>query len=410
MESITNIRVNMQKPSAAPIVYAKQGDKYTRKIKATLYDGDTPWVPPNNVYCLVRCAKPDRTSVVYDKLENNTAAVITTNGSPVVTICLRQQVTTAEGDVRLEVNFYAKNGTVVTEQLTTFSVIVRVEKSAVDNVVLTSTSEFDLLTDKINQVLEAEQALAGIEVNAIQNYTSTSPSVNVTRSQSDNHYIFNFGLPKGDIGNPASITSRAVTYYQTATFVNSPASGISSNSWQSTMPEPIAQQYMYTRVADTYNDGTTKYSYSVSRNGKNGTGSVDSVNNKDGDVQLTAADVGAVTPTEMNTAISSVFSNFLKIKEVSNSVSQASSQATNNVINLNIDFYLDSGYTFGGVLSHAISGTVASYAYVGHEVSGTKHTLKFQGSFSNNVMPMPFSTYGATITAWILEIKDTSGS
>ena len=98
---------------------------------------------------------------------------------------------------------------------------------------------------------------------------------------------------KGDIGNPALLTSQSVTY-QASTSGNV----IPSGNWQGSIPTVAQGAYLWTRVAMTFNSGTPIYAYSVSRMGLDGTGAVSKVcgkePNSNGNVELEAENVGAL--------------------------------------------------------------------------------------------------------------------
>lgn len=98
---------------------------------------------------------------------------------------------------------------------------------------------------------------------------------------------------KGEIGNPALLTSQSVTY-QASTSGNV----IPSGNWQGSIPTVAQGAYLWTRVTMTFNSGTPIYAYSVSRMGIDGTGAVSTVcgvaPNSSGNVILSASDVGAL--------------------------------------------------------------------------------------------------------------------
>ena len=101
---------------------------------------------------------------------------------------------------------------------------------------------------------------------------------------------------KGDIGNPALLTSQSVTY-QASTSGNV----IPSGNWQGSIPTVAQGAYLWTRVAMTFNSGNPIYAYSVSRMGLDGTGAVSKVcgkePNSNGNVELEAENVGALPST-----------------------------------------------------------------------------------------------------------------
>lgn len=99
---------------------------------------------------------------------------------------------------------------------------------------------------------------------------------------------------KGDIGVPATLVSRSVTYQ-----VGDSGSIIPSGSWVSSVPVVPQGKYLWTRTEVRFNTGDPIVYYSVARMGVDGTGSVSSINNvgpdETGNVALSAADVGALS-------------------------------------------------------------------------------------------------------------------
>lgn len=98
---------------------------------------------------------------------------------------------------------------------------------------------------------------------------------------------------KGDTGAPATLVSHQVAY-QVSTSGTVPPSGM----WSETVPSVAQGRYLWTRVTETFNTGEPVESYSVSRMGMDGLGSVVTVNgngpDENGNVQLTAVDVGSL--------------------------------------------------------------------------------------------------------------------
>lgn len=95
---------------------------------------------------------------------------------------------------------------------------------------------------------------------------------------------------KGDTGAAATVTGTTVEY-----MVSDSGTIVPSGSWSTTIPTVPQGKYLWTRVTTTFNTGSPAFSYSVTRMGIDGTGSVSAVNNKspdeNGNVALTAADI-----------------------------------------------------------------------------------------------------------------------
>lgn len=98
---------------------------------------------------------------------------------------------------------------------------------------------------------------------------------------------------QGNTGDPARLLSSSVAY-----MVSDSGTIVPSGSWVTDVPAVPQGKYLWTRVIQTYNTGSPLTSYSVSRMGIDGSGSVSTVAgispDSAGNVPLTAANVGAV--------------------------------------------------------------------------------------------------------------------
>lgn len=101
---------------------------------------------------------------------------------------------------------------------------------------------------------------------------------------------------KGDIGEAARLMSSAVEYQ-----VSDSGTIIPSGAWSASVPVVAQGKYLWTRTTNNFNTGSSVVSYSVSRMGLDGSGSVSSVADispdENGNVPLTASDVGALPNT-----------------------------------------------------------------------------------------------------------------
>lgn len=104
---------------------------------------------------------------------------------------------------------------------------------------------------------------------------------------------YNIKGEKGDTGSPATLVTKSVTYQ-----VGDSGTIIPSGSWGSSIPVVSQGKYLWTKTELRFNTGDPIVSYSVGRMGIDGTGAVSSVAgvspDSDGNVTLTAADVGAL--------------------------------------------------------------------------------------------------------------------
>lgn len=123
-----------------------------------------------------------------------------------------------------------------------------------------------------------------------------------TSSTAPAHYTdytwFRWKGDKGNTGDAATIASQSVTY-----LASSSGTVVPEGSWQTNVPTVAPGNFLWTRTRVTYNSGDIVTSYSISRFGIDGSGSVSSVNeispDSNGNVALTASDV----PTSDSTSV-----------------------------------------------------------------------------------------------------------
>lgn len=117
----------------------------------------------------------------------------------------------------------------------------------------------------------------------------------------------------GDTGSPATILTQAVEY-----MASSSGTVVPEGSWTTTIPTVPSGSFLWTRVKLTYNDGTIVTSYSVSRNGVDGSGAVASVNNispdGNGNIALTASDIPTSDSTSVQSHITDIESDISDVQ------------------------------------------------------------------------------------------------
>lgn len=197
---------------------------------------------------------------------------------------------------------------------------------------------------------------------------------------------------KGDIGNPALLTSQSVTY-QASTSGNV----IPSGNWQGSIPTVAQGAYLWTRVAMTFNSGTPIYAYSVSRMGLDGTGAVSKVcgkePNSNGNVELEAENVGAL-PSAGGLMTGSIVMNSHQIKALGVPTDSADA-ATKGFV----DTALSNAKTIAKTATLTAAGWSASAPYTQSvTVSGLTDTKR----------AMAYPVYGSN-TATNLALKEACG-
>lgn len=197
---------------------------------------------------------------------------------------------------------------------------------------------------------------------------------------------------KGDIGNPALLTSQSVTY-QASTSGNV----IPSGNWQGSIPTVAQGAYLWTRVAMTFNSGNPIYAYSVSRMGLDGTGAVSKVcgkePNSNGNVELGAENVGAL-PSVGGLMTGNIVMNSHQIK-VLGAPTDSADAATKGYV----DTALSNAKTVAKTATLTAAGWSASAPYTQSvTVSGLTDTKR----------AMAYPVYGSN-TAINLALKEACG-
>lgn len=157
MQVFSKINLDLLRPAAQVIVHAKQNDKAARFVQANLWEGGQPFTP-SDALAVFRAAKPDGAATFYDTNENGDPAIVIDGN--VATIELVEQVLTVPGDVTAELNLYTADG----EKLTSFTFTIRVQASVLNDVEISSSDYFNVLTSTLTQAqaaAERAEAAAG---------------------------------------------------------------------------------------------------------------------------------------------------------------------------------------------------------------------------------------------------------
>lgn len=138
--------------------------------------------------------------------------------------------------------------------------------------------------------------------------------------------------PQGDPGTPATVTSTETVYQAGTSGTEAP-----TGTWSETVPTVPQGQYLWTRVTTQFNTGDPVISYSVSRFGVDGSGSVVSVNgvgpDNSGNIQLTAANIPAgddQTVGEKLAALDTGVSNAASAASAAASAAQTAQEAASS--------------------------------------------------------------------------------
>ncbi len=206
LDVLTSIDLDLLSPRLVT-VHAKQYDISTRRIKVTLWQGDSKWIAPSGVIGVISYLKPDGNVGFYDETDLGEQAVtFDVSDRSIITLILSTQSLTCDGSVKMEVNFYEPSRS---RRLSTFSFILQVERSTITDDDLHSSSEFRILAEEIQQILDAVGSIAGITATGKALPAGATPTVTVTGGGGvSDPYNLEFGIPKFN-GITASKTALA---------------------------------------------------------------------------------------------------------------------------------------------------------------------------------------------------------
>jgi hypothetical protein len=122
LEILKTLSIDLSGKQNAPVVYAVQGEKNSRKIRFDLFNGGVQWVIDRTASVLISYKKPDGHGGMYDVLDSGESAFeFVENSTNSVIITLAKQVLTTVGNVPLLVSFMVGD-----EILSTFSIVLDV--------------------------------------------------------------------------------------------------------------------------------------------------------------------------------------------------------------------------------------------------------------------------------------------
>ena len=162
---------------------------------------------------------------------------------------------------------------------------------------------------------------------------------------------------KGDTGAAATVTGTTVEY-----MVSDSGTIVPSGSWSTTIPTVPQGKYLWTRVTTTFNTGSPAISYSVTRMGIDGAGSVSSVNEKSpdesGNVSLSAEDI----PTSGGGSVQAALDDKQETLTAGENISISGSVIATKAFPCNPNL-LDNWYFGNPVNQRGASGTISRLGY-----------------------------------------------
>ena len=376
MDVLAFLTLDIQRPNISAIVYGMQGDRQSRAIRAQLVDGSTQWTPPAGTFFVISYAKPDGTHGIYSQTETGNAAV-TVSGS-VATIALAEQVLTVAGDVPMTLTMFNTDG----ERLSAFTWLLIVKPAAFSDAAFMSTDYYNLLTEQITAVLKAQESIIGLTATATTLAAGSAATVTVTGGTgADDPFNFELGIPRGDTGAQgetgaaAEITAQIVEYQSGTSGTTAP-----TGAWSTTVPAVPAGQYLWTRSTVTFNSGSPVVSYSVSRMGVDGTGSVKTVNNQSpdssGDILLSSSNIPTPDFSSITAALAAKVntSDVLTLEEIAASTDLSGKVAAAQAAS-DLSWLLGDGA--------GLHNCIYRGKFLGNTVTATRYAAIANGSFKD---------------------------
>lgn len=204
---------------------------------------------------------------------------------------------------------------------------------------------------------------------------------------------------KGDPGASATVTGTTVEY-----MVSDSGTIVPSGSWSTTIPTVPQGKYLWTKVTTTFNTGSPAVSYSVTRMGIDGAGSVSSVNEKSpdesGNVSLSAEDI----PTSGSRSVQAVLDDKQEALTAGENISISGSVIATKAFPCNPNLLIN--WNLGNpVNQRGASGTISTAGYFFDRwklVSGSV-TINSGGIVLNGTIAQVLEyAAGQTVTATVL--------
>lgn len=244
----TQITLDLVNRQAPAIVHAKQYDGNTRQIVADLTENGAPFIVPSGTIAIFQMAKPDGTYVFYDSDEAGSPAVVI-DGST-VTVTLIAAALQVAGDCPAQIDLYNAG-----DKLTSFTFVVRVQKSTVPDDAISETY-VNVLTELIGEAQEAAQqaeaAIATTAANAAAAAASASAAASSAQEAADAVEQIESELP-GYVPNTRTVNGKALS---TDIMLDASDVGARDATWMPTASEVGAVSADVAAGTITWTNGT----------------------------------------------------------------------------------------------------------------------------------------------------------
>ena len=231
------LSIDLAKPGIPKMVYAMQGEGYTRTVSLKIYDDGVLWSPPTDAAYEVSYCKPDGTGGTYNSYTTDSSKhAVTVNGSRLDVVLIPQMLEVA-GMVRCEVHMRSSAIMAYAERLSTFTFFVSVQASAESGI--TSTDYWaSARADKVVLYKGNVLAEADVYVSPEADYFLSTPHIGDTVVGSN-----------GYIGVVTAASGSSVTFKTTGARWTNPGL-VLLNSNVTSVPD-LTQEYYWTQFGWT---------------------------------------------------------------------------------------------------------------------------------------------------------------
>lgn len=163
------LAIDLAKPGIPKVVYAMQGEGYTRTVSLRISDDGVEWTPPSDAAYQVSYCKPDGKGGTYSSYTtDSTKPAVEISGGRLNVVLIPQMLQVA-GRVRVEVHMQRAAIMEYAERLSTFTFYVMVQASAESGI--TSTDYWAAARDDKVVLLAGN---VGAQANVTHTYTALS--------------------------------------------------------------------------------------------------------------------------------------------------------------------------------------------------------------------------------------------
>lgn len=218
----------------------------------------------------MRGAEQVDASVVLSEVSKPAGVTVTMDSdktSPTLTIAVSASVTSG-GVVKIPVHI----GDVTIVKEFSFAIAFKGQAGTNGTSVTVSSTSVTYQTSTSGTAAPTGSWSPSIPSTPAGQYLWTKTVVSYSDGKSTTAYSVSRNPTNGSDGTSVTVSSTAVTYQASSSGTTTP-----TGTWSPAIPSTSAGQYLWTKTVVTYSDGKSTTSYSISRNGANGSAGKDAL-------------------------------------------------------------------------------------------------------------------------------------